>query len=78
MSIITKIKTIFKKELASVLAPLEKIHSNLDKFLDQAALDIQENTKKVTELLSKNDSHRIEQNTALKVKENIANLLGKL
>lgn len=69
---------LFKKNLESILAPLENIHTNLAHFMDEAATEIQVNYNRIAELQVLNELKQKEHETANKVKENIKNLLGKL
>lgn len=71
------INSLFKKKLTSILAPLEKIHTNLEKFMDSASEEIANNTKKINELFDTNKLHELERDTANKVKDNLKTLLGK-
>ena len=78
MSVLTTIKGWFSKELASIIAPLTKIHQELDNFITKIDQEIQINKTKVEDLLSKNALKQEEQVIAAKVKDNIKQLLGKL
>ncbi len=77
MSILKVIKNFFKKELTSILAPLEKIHTQLNKFIDHTEVEIADNVKKISDLVDTNKLHELERDSAAKVKENIKALLGK-
>lgn len=72
------IKSSFKKELNSILAPLEKIHGELDNFINTVSLDISENIKKISLIQAENEAKKVEQETANVVKQSLKNLLGKL
>lgn len=78
MFLITKLKALFKKELSSILAPLDKIHDELEAFLDKAGAEINANIKKVNEINFKNEAIKAEQAVAITIKSNVRTLLGKL
>lgn len=76
MSLFSYIKSFFVKELEDIVAPLDRIKSNIENFVHKTEIKIEKDATKARDLLEKN-KQRVESNLkAATVIKNLETLLG--